>query len=492
MILCVLLLILALLVDCPFTSNREFNVIPVKIIAYNRLESLKRLLLSLERAALMIPDHFVDVEIFIDYSKDQNHLYDTLCEWIWNHGSFNIIKRPFRFGIRKQWLNSWEPQNELFALILEDDLELSPFAFQYILSSIPGLDETKVYGISLSTLHHSLAVNEWSTTIKPTEMAPCFLFQGASTWGQLIFASAWNEFRLWFRNNPHPMLVDGLITDIWQKQKNSELWSSLFNRWAISSGKMNLYRGSAEALCVSWREDGMNFKAVNSPDSLLLNKKEQFSFPHFIPLYNLCLDRMGNQDAPFLLIVKLEDVDDISMILNWKCWIDLHRFPDIIFLTRKPIQIPLLNVANESDLEGILVRCLRKKITIAMTSIQFLWLNDPFPWLFHHLSQTKVFSVRIKNTPFLFIPPVSAIIISISSILNAIKTLSNHYLVTWMESNNHFPSLNANFVMENYHLIGSVAFDIKNTQFWLLHSDYVCKKVSCPFTEFHKRLGFKE
>lgn len=139
-------------------SNSIVEFFPVtislKILACDRPKSLERLIASID-AAEYPKAAIIDVDIFIDYPSansgvfrvDRHKLVINIAHaWQWQRGQKHIHVRKNNVGLLRQWLEAWEPRIDLVrstnddmsfssskgyknyttALILEDDLELSP------------------------------------------------------------------------------------------------------------------------------------------------------------------------------------------------------------------------------------------------------------------------------------------------------------------------------------------------------------------------------
>lgn len=130
--------------SCGTEAQGERNIgkysLTIKILTFNRVESLKRLLNSLSSANYSrIPDgKRLDVEIFVDFPQEPNleslnTRRDTLSaakSWNWEHGDKRIHARLENVGLAGQWHELWYPtsSNDL-AFVLEDDLQVSPMVF---------------------------------------------------------------------------------------------------------------------------------------------------------------------------------------------------------------------------------------------------------------------------------------------------------------------------------------------------------------------------
>lgn len=128
----------------PVDPNRfRFHV---KLLAFDRIDSILRSLQSLERADYGTDT--VSLDIFIDHTfggdptkwnpqaarrvAASHALLLKLDAFQWSHGEKRVVYRSVNGGIQPQWLEAWWPESlNDFVLIVEDDMELSPLYYQY-------------------------------------------------------------------------------------------------------------------------------------------------------------------------------------------------------------------------------------------------------------------------------------------------------------------------------------------------------------------------
>ena len=98
--------------------------IAIVVVAYNRPDSLNRLLDSLTK--VNYEGHNVPLIISIDYSgKDDVYLAAEAFEW--KFGEKKIIRHPENLGLKKHVLSCGDLVKDYDAvIILEDDLLVSP------------------------------------------------------------------------------------------------------------------------------------------------------------------------------------------------------------------------------------------------------------------------------------------------------------------------------------------------------------------------------
>ena len=115
------------------TSKILFNFqgkFQIHILTMNRASSLKRLLKSLEHTEYGLEK----VEIFVHVDKDKlnQKFVDMLENFLFLHGTICYIIQNKTLGLRDSWFNAWYPTENQRAIILEDDIELSPEWYRWV------------------------------------------------------------------------------------------------------------------------------------------------------------------------------------------------------------------------------------------------------------------------------------------------------------------------------------------------------------------------
>ncbi|MQM14727.1 hypothetical protein Taro_047660 [Colocasia esculenta] len=142
----------------------------VKVLAFDRIESLRRCLRSLSAADY--GGDRVDLHIFVDHFRgldpwNESDLVDQklreahrILEFVdgfdWRHGEKLLHYRTGNVGLQAQWLEAWWPRSDdEFAFVVEDDLEVSPLYYKFLKELIakyyydPSNFSPSIYGASL-------------------------------------------------------------------------------------------------------------------------------------------------------------------------------------------------------------------------------------------------------------------------------------------------------------------------------------------------------
>ncbi|KAK4356465.1 hypothetical protein RND71_025436 [Anisodus tanguticus] len=281
-----------------FSSNpqthQKFTFI-IKVLTFNRFESLSRCLNSLSKAHY--DNHVVHLHIYIDNFQDSSKGYveidqklnlskrilDFVDGFSWKYGEKLVHYRTCNVGLQGQWLEAWWPSDyDEFAFIVEDDLELSPLYFRFLKSLIENYyyNESNfspmIYGASLQ--RPRFVPGKHGNQMQIDDGTQLFLYQLVGTWGQLLFPRPWKEFRIWYDTHKAKGLkpyLDGMVTTGWYKKMGERIWTPWFIKFIHARGYFNIYTNllHERAFSVSHRDAGVNYGKSVGPDSVLVDDK---------------------------------------------------------------------------------------------------------------------------------------------------------------------------------------------------------------------------
>lgn len=124
----------AVLVHSDWHIGWNIPRVDITIITQNRPWSLDRLLSSLSRS-LLFGDK-VDLRINLEQDSDEETMR-LIDSFNWNHGAITVYHRIIHGGLLPAIVESWYPHaNDTYALLLEDDVELSPLFYAWAKMSI--------------------------------------------------------------------------------------------------------------------------------------------------------------------------------------------------------------------------------------------------------------------------------------------------------------------------------------------------------------------
>ena len=177
--------------------NQNKYKIPIVVAAYNRPDSLKRILHGISRAEF---NKKVELIISIDPSKNKEVLKEAE-NFQWIYGEKTIIRHENHLGLRNHILACGDIalKND-GVIVLEDDLYVSPQFYNYVQQAVDFYQDKKgICGISL--YNHTLFETAY-LPFKPIEDGfDNYLLHIPCSWGQCWTKEQWRTFKEWYEKN---------------------------------------------------------------------------------------------------------------------------------------------------------------------------------------------------------------------------------------------------------------------------------------------------
>lgn len=316
----------------------------IVIIAYNRLQSLKRLIKSLNNADYLNDN--IDLIISIDNSGENliNEYTETLN---WPHGELLVISHPKRLGLKKHVLKCGQ-LTELYEniCVLEDDLYVSPGFYSFAKQSIDHFKNFKdVAGISLYSHQWNPYTNRPFAAIE--DKFDVFLLQIASSWGQIWSRDGWKNFMTWMidKNDEdlHSPLLPSTVSN-WSKKS----WLKFHNKYLVDTGKYFIY--PRQSLTTNFSDQGEHANVTSTYQvPLLINSKSHYNLPSTIEESTKYDAFFENKDIHKALSIKSEDIsiDLQSKKEKWKRYVlttEVYNFKIIesFGLKLRPIDLNII------------------------------------------------------------------------------------------------------------------------------------------------------
>ncbi|GMI44568.1 hypothetical protein TrCOL_g9351 [Triparma columacea] len=195
----------------------------------SRLNSLRRLLDSLI-ASDYPPETSLTLRISIDSTASHDTL-DYINAFEWSYGPKVINRRVKKGGLVAAVAESWYPSDDFeHGVILEDDIEVSPYWYDYVTTVLDGVYENgddEVVGVSLYNPRtiEVIAGRGKFVDFDSTKVTGQRLYkhQVPCSWGAVWMPGPWREFLTYLegriREDPeglHPMTITGSNTMTWK------------------------------------------------------------------------------------------------------------------------------------------------------------------------------------------------------------------------------------------------------------------------------------
>lgn len=209
----------------------------IVVVAYNRPESLKRLLVSLSKA-LYKSD--VTLIISIDFCALENSNVNAVANnFTWEFGDKIVLNNKTNLGLRKHVIKCGDLTSDYDTIImLEDDLIVSPYFYQYAQESVSFYsDDENIGGISLYC--HQVNVNCKKRFEPLADGYDVFWLMFASSWGQIWTSNQWLQFKSWYLDKTQAKDFS-LLSDYINKWPESS-WLKYFNLYLLQKNKYFIY-----------------------------------------------------------------------------------------------------------------------------------------------------------------------------------------------------------------------------------------------------------
>ncbi len=207
--------------------------LPIVIVTYNRPNSLKRLLLSVQNASY--PKNDIELLISIDYSGS-NDCYSIAENFEWKYGSKKLIVHKKNLGLRKHILTCGDIalKND-GVIILEDDLLVAKDYYDYALQALKYYsNDTNIAGIALYSYHYNEIAGMPFQALN--DGYDNYFMQVPCSWGQVWSSTQWESFKTFYNTNPSIEKTDNLPPSVMRWPETS--WKKYFYKYMISN---NLY-----------------------------------------------------------------------------------------------------------------------------------------------------------------------------------------------------------------------------------------------------------
>lgn len=250
--------------------------IAIVVVAYNRSDSVRRLLGSLLEA-----NYSQSATLIISVDKSDTDEVERLADdFIWPYGEKRVVKHPDNLGLRKHILSIGEYTKQFDGVIvLEDDLEVSPSFYNFALEAVAKYqNDDRIAGISLFSFPLNMQIS--LPFILERNEYDAFFFQNAQSWGEVWMKNAWAKFLEWYEKNsaefsdePH------LPYNICHWGKNS--WLKYHIKYCIEKDKYFVYPYTSLTYCSG--AAGMHSKEMNNytQGTILRGNMTGFRLPDF-------------------------------------------------------------------------------------------------------------------------------------------------------------------------------------------------------------------
>ena len=294
--------------------------LPIVVVAYNRENTLKRILSSLSNALI---NQNVKLYISID-GHGKPDVLEIAENFQWKHGDKQIISHSKNLGLRDHILSCGNLALQHDGIIVfEDDLYVSPFFYDYVVDAVDFYkNDESIAGISLYS--HCYSETAQYPFYPLADSHDVFFLQLASSWGQCWTSKQWSEFKSWYDKfaGSYHTLNKKLPPSIETWPESS--WKKYFIKYMIDKNLFFVYPGIS--LCTNFGDQGVHHVSDNHYQTALLWGKKAFGFTSFdasfckydayCEILPSCLKKLTNQFNGFEFDVDLYGSKPLDHLLT--------------------------------------------------------------------------------------------------------------------------------------------------------------------------------
>ncbi|WP_442844797.1 hypothetical protein [Leeuwenhoekiella sp. H156] len=254
----------------------------IVVVAFNRPNSLKRLLNSIKIANY--PNRSINLIISIDFHNSTQHteVVEISENFIWEHGLKEVLIHKSNQGLRKHVISCGDLTRKYGSLILlEDDLFVSKEFYNYARYTLSHYEnEDMIGGVSLYT-HQKNFVN--SLNFRPIgDNFDVHFLQIASSWGQAWTKKQWSGFRSWYDKAQDISLIN---MPSYIKKWPESSWLKYFIGYLVESNLYFVYPNYS--LATNYGDSGTHNLTSNHQYQVSLSNRNRFVLPSIVESNNV-------------------------------------------------------------------------------------------------------------------------------------------------------------------------------------------------------------
>lgn len=249
--------------------------IAIVSLAYNRIDSLKRQLVSLEKAY-----YPTNVDLVISIDKSDTAVVEGFADsYQWQHGRKTVVKHETRLGTRNHVLSLDYLFGSYDALVvLEDDITVAPSFMLYAQACLQQYNgDTRIAGISLYNFNINYQTELPFSPVK--SQWDVYFMNCAQSWGEVWTREQWLRFKKWYSDHSGSFNISNLPQCL--NEWPAKSWLKYHTRYCIEEDKYFVY--PYYSLSTNNAEPGVNQRTADTlyQSEMLMGKQEQYCLPTF-------------------------------------------------------------------------------------------------------------------------------------------------------------------------------------------------------------------
>jgi FkbM family methyltransferase len=253
------------------TNGIEDVPLTIAVLTMNRVESLRRLLMSLENTEY--DNDRVHLVIRVDHATNNSAVVVLAKSFDFSHGEKTVHVATTNKGLRESWFDAWHPStDESRGIILEDDVEVSPKWYAWLKAAWKTYgDRDDLAGISLQ--RQTLVPKNPSKQMEIVNDHVPFLYALVGSIGFSPHPKQWTAFLHWVATaDLDRVSTPGLVTSDWYAQLDKRsMWTQAFIYFCKTHDLYTLYTNlpHKKTLGAHHREKGEHYGKTEGPDFAL-------------------------------------------------------------------------------------------------------------------------------------------------------------------------------------------------------------------------------
>lgn len=252
---------------------RNKEKIAIVAVGYNRIDSMRRLFMSLSLA--QYPSNDIPLYISIDASGD-TELYDYVRNYEWVHGDKYVNIQEERLGLRKHIIQCGDLTKYFKAvIILEDDIFVSEYFYNYVLKVVDYYgDDKRVGGFSLYQNNMKGLLPVYFLQ----DGSDAYLKQSPASWGECWTEQQWTGFKEWYKKFDDTRFSEIDMPEYIKKWRKA--WSKYYMAYLIETNKYFVFPQISHTTCFGDAGEHSSVRSTYGQANLLCGKKDYCFKPY--------------------------------------------------------------------------------------------------------------------------------------------------------------------------------------------------------------------
>lgn len=286
--------------------------IAIVAVAYNRVDSLKRLLTSLERVYFENPQTLI-----ISIDKSNTSVVEEYAEqYNWKYGEKIVDKHTSNLGLRAHMLSlgKWFDHYDAI-VVLEDDIVVAPSMMCYVRNCVEKYSDcSEIAGISLYCT--PLNSNNRMPFMPIKSEYDVFFMNYAMSWGEVWMKESWLKFYDWYKSHSERFNLPHIPDNV--NHWSDKSWLKYHIRYCCEENKYFVF--PYMSVSSNYNDAGTHAKFSNNLMQTILSPLVKHTYD--LPDFKNCIIKYDTFFEPKFLSVYL-GVEEAELTVD--LWMKKHN-----------------------------------------------------------------------------------------------------------------------------------------------------------------------